>query len=207
MYVLRFPLGQMQANCYFLIVGTDCVILDPGDSADFILEELLRRNLNLKAILATHGHIDHIMAVGEIQSNFAVPFYVHKDDIFLVDRVAESAEHFLDYKPVIIRPQNITHISGDSISVRDFSLQVIYTPGHTPGSVCFFAEQYKILFTGDTLFKDGIGRYDFRYSNKMKLKYSLEKLFAIDDIIKVYPGHGEDTLLHIEKEAALSLFS
>ena len=206
MQLVRFPLGQMQANCYFLIEGNEWVIIDPGDSADFILEELLRRNLALKAIFATHGHVDHILAVGEIQSNFPVPFHIHKDDMFLVQRTAETAEYFLGYKPAFIPPQNFNFLEEQPLRVLGTEIIPILTPGHTPGSVCLYIKNESVLFSGDTLFKEGIGRYDFKYSDKHELKKSLEKLFALEEIIQVYPGHGEDTLLHIEKDTALSFF-
>ncbi len=106
MQILTFPLGQLQANCYLLIQDKECLIIDPGDSAEFLLEEILRRNLNVKGILATHGHFDHIMAVGELQMSLNCPFYIHEKDLFLIERLEKTAQHFLKSKQIVIPPQN-----------------------------------------------------------------------------------------------------
>ena len=94
MTIKKYSLGELQANCYFLIEGKDCLIIDPADDASFILEEIQRQQLNLVGMLATHGHFDHIGAVGEIQLSFNVPLYIFKEDRFLIDRLNETAKHF-----------------------------------------------------------------------------------------------------------------
>ena len=199
MKILKFSLGQMQANCYFLIEGQNCLIIDPADDAPFILEELQRHRLNLVGMLATHGHFDHIMAVGEIQKSFDIPLFIHKDDKFLTDRVEQTAEYFLGYKPVILPIKKIKNLKIDDVlRIKKFKIKIIYTPGHTPGSCCFYFKEENALFTGDTLFKDGIGRYDFSYSNKDKLKNSLENIFKLPKETIIYSGHGEDTTIQDE---------
>lgn len=205
MNIQRYPLGQLQANCYLLIEGNHCIVLDPGDSADFISETIARQNLVLDAIIATHGHFDHVMAVGELQALLGtqVPFYIHEKDLFLLERLRSTAEHFLEHKPIVIEPKNIKKLEK-GYPIDGWELNVIPTPGHTPGSCSLFFEKERALFTGDTLFKDGIGRYDFSYSNKELLKQSLEKLFSLEGVITVYPGHGEETFLNIEQGRAMS---
>ena len=84
MKITTYPLGQLQANCYLLVHDKDCILIDPADDASFLLEEISRQNLNLVAMLATHGHFDHVMAVGEIQLSLKVPFYIHGKDLFLI---------------------------------------------------------------------------------------------------------------------------
>ncbi len=199
MDIVRFSLGQMQANCYFLIENSNCIIIDPADDAAFILEELQRRNLKLLALFATHGHFDHIMAVGEIQKSFNVPFYIHREDSFLLKRIGSTAKHFLGFDPVVLPPQNIKHIEKGSHNIGPFSFEVMETPGHTPGSACYFFKNEKVIFTGDTLFKEGIGRYDFSYSDKIDLFSSLRELFSLEGETEVYPGHGDDTFIESEK--------
>ena len=199
MKILKFSLGQMQANCYFLIEGQNCLIIDPADDAPFILEELQRHRLNLVGMLATHGHFDHLMAVGEIQKSFDIPLFIHKDDKFLTDRVEQTAEYFLGYKPVILPIKKIKNLKIDDVlRIKKFKIKIIYTPGQTPGSCCFYFKEENALFTGDTLFKDGIGRYDFSYSNKDKLKNSLENIFKLPKETIIYSGHGEDTTIQDE---------
>jgi glyoxylase-like metal-dependent hydrolase (beta-lactamase superfamily II) len=220
MKIFSFTLGQLQANCYFVInEANHCLIIDPADEVSFILEEIQRRKLIPLALLATHGHFDHIMAAGEIQRSFIIPFYIHKKDLFLVDRLVETAEYFLNYKPVTLPVRNINYLKEGELKilyqnflsaqgnepsrlnvesgsmVENWSLKIVFTPGHTPGSVCFYFENEKILFSGDTLFKGAIGRYDFSYSSKKDLDNSLKKILQLPADVVVYPGHGESTTI------------
>jgi len=199
MTIKKYPLGLLQANCYFLIEENDLVLIDPGDEASFILEEIQRQRLNLKAIFATHGHFDHIGAVGEIQKSFDVHFYISKKDLFLVKRLNETAQYFLGYNPYFLPPKKVKNLNKKTFHVSRFTFDVIPTSGHTPGSVCFYFQDEKIIFTGDTLFKEGIGRYDFSYSNKSQLFASLKKIFSFPVETIVYPGHGEQTKIKEEK--------
>jgi glyoxylase-like metal-dependent hydrolase (beta-lactamase superfamily II) len=199
MTIKKYSLGLLQANCYFLIEANDLILIDPGDEASFILEEIQRQRLNLKAILATHGHFDHIGAVGEIQQSFNVPFYINDKDLFLVERLNETAKYFLDYNPYFLPPKNIKELNNKTLHVSRFTFDIIFTPGHTPGSVCFYFQKEKLVFTGDTLFKDGIGRYDFSYSDKKELFDSLKKILYLPDETLVYPGHGKQTVIEDEK--------
>ena len=201
MIIKKYSLGQLQANCYFLIEENDLILIDPGDDASFILEEIQRQRLNLNAILATHGHFDHIGVVGEIQQSFDVPFYISKKDLFLVERLNETAKYFLGYNPYFLSPKNIRDLNDKTFKVSRLMFNVISTPGHTPGSVCLYFEKEKIIFTGDTLFKDGVGRTDFSYSSFENLKDSLKKIFYLPKEIIVYSGHGEITT--IEKEVKM----
>src|SRR3990167_6514857 len=133
MKIVKYSLGQLQANCYFLISGQDCLIIDPGDEANFILEELQRQKLHLVGVMATHGHFDHIGAVGEIQLSFNVPLHIFKEDQFLVDRLEETAEYFLGYKPIILPIKNSLNLPAGRQELQNFKLKIIKTPGHTPG--------------------------------------------------------------------------
>ncbi|MDO8497270.1 MAG: MBL fold metallo-hydrolase [bacterium] len=199
MTILTFPLGQLQANCYFIIEDKECLIIDPGDDAAFILEEVQRRNLKVVGLLATHGHFDHIMAVGELQLSIDAPLYIDKRDMFLVERLNETAEYFLGYNPYSLKPNNIISFNKKTLEVPHFMFQVISTPGHTPGSVCFYLKGEGVLFTGDTLFKQGIGRYDFSYSDKKDLLNSITEILKLPDGTQMYPGHGETTTVEDEK--------
>jgi len=197
MQIKKYSLGQLQANCYFLIKGEDCLIIDPADYASFILEELQRQRLNLVGMLSTHGHFDHIGAVGEIQLSFNVPLYILKEDQFLIDRLNETAKYFLGFDPHFIKPKNVKFIKNN-FSISDYELRIIKTPGHTPGSCCCYFKEENAVFTGDTLFKKGIGRTDLSYSSKDDLEKSLKKIFKLPKATIVYPGHGEDTILEDE---------
>lgn len=193
--IFKYQLGQLQTNCYFLVKENCCLIIDPSDEASFILEELQRRKLNLVGILATHGHFDHIGAVGEIQLTHNVPLYIFKEDQFLVDRLNETAEHFLGFNPHFLPPTTVKYLTEKNFKISNFKFQIIACPGHTPGGCSIYLPEEKTVFSGDTLFKQGIGRYDFSYCNKNDLKHSLKKLLTLSRGITVYPGHGEETTI------------
>jgi len=206
MVITTYQLGTLQTNCYLLIEDNNCLIIDPADEAGFILEELQRKKLNPIALLATHGHFDHIGAVGEIQLFYDIPFYVFKEDQFLIDRLNETAEHFLGFNPHFLKPKTIKYLKKGNFSItpacrqgKDYELRIIKTTGHTPGGCSFYIAKDEILFSGDTLFKQGIGRYDFSYCSRNDLKNSVEKLLKLPKNTKVYPGHGEKTIIGDEQ--------
>ena len=199
MEILRYSLGSLQANCYLLIEENECLIIDPADEASFILTELQRRRLRLAGMLATHGHFDHIMAAGEIQLSFKIPLQIFKEDLFLVERPNETAKYFLGFDPNSLKPKDLKFIKEGELKTGDFKMKTIHTPGHTPGSACFYFPKSKTLFTGDTLFKDGIGSYDHSYSNKKELFSSVSKILKMPGETTVYPGHGERTTISQEK--------
>lgn len=193
-------LGELQTNCYFLTDHFKCILIDPADAADFLLEKLQRENLELVGLVATHGHFDHILAVGEIQLSYNVPLYLDKKDDFLVKRMNKTAAHFLGHNPHAIDPHIFRYFPerSSSLTISSFSFQLFHTPGHTPGSVCLYFPDEQVVFTGDTLFKAATGRYDFAYGNKEDLKDSLQQLRQLPEETIVYPGHGELTTIGSE---------
>lgn len=197
----------MQSNCYLLEKEGQALLVDPGDSADFLLEKIQIQRLELVGIVATHGHFDHIMAVGEIQMSYSeLPLFIHENDTFLLKRVVETARHFLGYDPVVIPIQSTKHMERGTLSIHDFEFTIIETPGHTPGSCCLHFERENVLFSGDTLFKEGIGRYDFSYSNKNDLIKSLKTILKLPEDTIIYPGHGEETSIDEEKNIIEQFF-
>lgn len=196
----QFSVGQLQTNCYLLIdEKNNCLIVDPGDEANLILEKIQREKLIPRAIFATHGHFDHIGAAGEIQLSFDIPFYIAKEDEFLIYRLNENAKYFLGFDPHFFKPKNIKYLSIKKFKIQSFRFSVLKTPGHTPGGVCFYFKEQNLIFTGDTLFKNGYGRYDFFYSDKNKLLNSLKTIFQLPNQTVIYPGHGEKSLIKNEK--------
>ncbi len=216
MEIKKYRLGQLQTNCYLLIRDNNCLIIDPADEANFILEVLQGKKLKLIGMLATHGHFDHIGAAGEIQLSNNVPLFIFKQDQFLVDRLNQTAQYFLGHNPYYIQPKKVSYLhegrfrispvqqaqNGLSESRKmDFEFRILSCPGHTPGGCCFYFPDEKALFSGDSLFKQGVGRYDFSYCNKRDLKKSIEKLMQLPGETTVYPGHGEITKIKDEKNA------
>lgn len=200
MKIKKYSLGQLQTNCYFIIdEENNCLIIDPADEANFLLEEIQINRLKVLAILATHGHFDHLLAIGEIQKSINIPLYISKKDFFLIDRLKERAAYFLGYQPNIIQPITVNYLTDKKFIISNFKLQILKTPGHTPGSVCFYLKKEKILFSGDTLLRNAVGRYDFSYSSKNDLIKSLKKIISLPEEVVVYPGHGEKTTIKLAK--------
>lgn len=188
MNTYSYKVGELQTNCYLLTIENECLIIDPGDSAEFLLEEISRKNLSLQAILLTHGHFDHCMAAGEIQLTLDIPVFMNKKDQFLIDRLEETAKHFLQKQPVILKP-TVTEIKGGIQKIGSFEFEVIETPGHTPGSLSFYFSTDSLLFCGDLMFKDSIGDYSHSYSNKRRLFSSIQTIDKYN--AQIYPGHGD----------------
>jgi len=191
----RYVLGELQANCYLLEKEGEALLIDPCDDANFLLEEVQRKRLHLIGMYATHGHFDHVMAVGEIQMSLGTSFYIHQKDQFLIARIIDTAEHFLGYKPIVFSPQTMSTLLPGPTHIGHFTFRVMATPGHTPGSVCYYFGDEQALFTGDTLFAGAVGRTDLSYSNKHDLRTSLHTLAALPDETNIYPGHGEETYI------------
>jgi glyoxylase-like metal-dependent hydrolase (beta-lactamase superfamily II) len=196
--VKRLSLGMLNSNCYLVYSKNNCLIIDPADEADYISRIIEDLELNPIAIVATHGHFDHTIASLEIKINYDIPFMASKLDSFLLERQKDTVKHFQNIKalpaPKIDRDLNKT----DEVKLNDTSFSILKTPGHTPGSVSFYSKKEEIVFTGDLIFKDGIGRYDFSYANKKALKKSIKAISNLPKNTVIYPGHGEPTSIRKE---------
>lgn len=199
MIVDCYSVGFMQTNAYILQKGNKAILIDPGDDAAFLCEKINTHNLKLQAIIATHGHFDHVMGVGEVQMSYPSSFYISSRDNFLLEKAKYSAEYYLPKIPAIVPIIKKKHIVGNTLCIDIFTFQILHTPGHTPGSICLYCADEHLLFSGDTLFKSGIGRYDYSYSSVLDLKKSLNILFTRDENICVLPGHGKKTTIGKEK--------
>ncbi len=190
--VISLTVGQLQTNCYLIVDKSshDTLIVDPGDDADYITRIISDHQLKPVIIIATHGHFDHILAAAELKLAFNIPFYIHKEDIFLVSRMKTSADHFLGVKTD--DPAVVDGFLKDKVTLDESKLAVIHTSGHTPGSICLYSKEEKILFCGDLLFAQrAVGRTDFAYSSQKDLEKSLKRIFRLPGETEVYPGHGE----------------
>lgn len=192
MKVITLAVGQLGTNCYLVIDNQEAVIIDPGAEADFISQKILEEKVKPIAILLTHGHFDHVLGTYELVLNFKIPVYANKNDVFLIKNARKNAEFWTKLDQQIDPPKvNNFLVEDDKVQFGKTDLKVIVTPGHTPGSVCFYNQKEKILFSGDTVFKDGFGRTDFSYSSKPDLIKSVKKLLKLPIKTIVYPGHGE----------------
>lgn len=198
MEIIALSVGELNANCYLVYnsINKNCIIIDPGDEGNFISEKILSLKLNPLLIIATHGHFDHILAVGELQEDFKIPFAINYKDLFLLKKSKNSASYWLNSEVITLPPSlSIDLEKEDNIVLEGLSLEIIKTPGHTPGSVCLYFPQEKLLFSGDTLFEQGTSRTDFSYSSEKDYKDSVSRLSKINPYSLVYPGHGSPVLL------------
>lgn len=187
------------ANTYLLIDSkNNCVVIDPSIDYDGIINYILKNDLSLKGILLTHSHFDHMRGIDRLVSYFHVPLYVHEDDIEGLTDYQKNCSS-LD-KKVIVNSKPTLVYDGKKLSILEDDILVIHTPYHTIGSVCYYIDKDKVLFSGDSLFKMMVGRSDLSTSCSHSRKESLQKLMKLNDDVKVYPGHGRFTSIGEERK-------
>lgn len=189
------------SNCFIVQdEGTGkAVIIDAGECMDELREHIDRIGKdNITAILLTHCHFDHTMGASELREYTGAPLMIHSAEGEWVDDPARnSVKYFMAAASAVFpKPDKLLH-NGDVITVGDLSVKVMHTPGHSPGSCCFIAED--CIFSGDTLFCRGVGRTDLPGGNSAHLLRSLGNLAAMEEDFRVYPGHGEPTSLSYER--------
>lgn len=193
--------GSMQVNCYILALGVDspAIIIDPGQEGSKIKRRLKELKLTPALVINTHGHMDHIGS----DDDFGVPVYIHSQDAALLKDPALNLSAV--FMPAITVKSEIRAVEeGSRICLKGIELDVIHTPGHTPGGISLYLQSPKasnIVFTGDSLFFLGIGRTDFPgASEELLVKSIRDKLFRLPDQTKVFPGHGPSTTIGREKK-------
>lgn len=187
MEIKRFVLGPISTNTYLLIEGNDAILIDPASKPEKLIE--LLGDLNLIGILLTHGHFDHIKAVDGLYEKYNCPVYLHEDDERLArDKYAGESFGLVSY---ITCPTK--KLNEGKLSIGPFNFEVIFTPGHTDGSVIYIIDEN--IFTGDTLFRGSVGRTDLDGGDMRKLKDSLRIFKQFEHDYQIYPGHDETTTL------------
>lgn len=190
MIVENYILGPLQTNTYLLQIDNDILLIDPASKAEKLIDII--GNRNLLGILLSHGHFDHIKAVDGLYEKYNCPVYLHKDDEELArDKSSGSMFGLVSY---ITCPS--IHIQEGKNKIGAFEFEVIYTPGHSQGSVIYVFDD--CIFSGDTLFKGSIGRSDLKGGNFSKLKQSLQIFKSFDKNYIIYPGHDLSTTLYEE---------
>ena len=201
-----FPAGAFQCNCTVLACGDtkDAVIIDPGGETERIAELVAHYDLTVRAIIHTHAHLDHIYCTRDVKQAHGGEVCLHRADTFLYDAFAMQAAMF-GWRPQPTTPVERWLEHGDRIGMGKRELEVIHTPGHTPGSVCFEIHDRdagRLLFAGDTLFQRSVGRTDLPGGNSAELARSIrERLYTRDLDTLVVPGHGPTTKLGDEARA------
>lgn len=200
MIIKRFIAGIYGANCYIITDENkkESSIVDPGGTDTEIFEYIISGNLKVKYILLTHGHLDHIGGVEYLREKTGAKVAIHKNDApMLLDSKLNLSG--MSHNEIICRPADILLKDIDILNLGELKIEVLHTPGHTPGGVCFKIDN--VCFTGDTLFKNSIGRIDFPGGDFETIISSINnKLFNLNNNIIIYPGHGENSTIGQEKE-------
>lgn len=190
MDIKTFVLGPLLTNTYLLTNNNQALLIDPAGKSEKLIN--LLGDYSLVGILLTHGHFDHIKAVDGLYSHYHCPVYLNLDDEQLARDKYSGAEYGLS--AYITCPLN--NLKEGNMTIGQFEFEVIYTPGHTPGSVIFVFDE--VIFTGDTLFKNSVGRSDLLGGNGSKLRESLRIFKEFDKDYQIYPGHDSSTYLYQE---------
>ncbi|GFG49386.1 MBL fold hydrolase [Mycolicibacterium agri] len=213
-FITGFPAGMLACNCYVVAqhAGADAIVVDPGQRAMDRLRRILDENrLTPAAVLLTHGHLDHIWSAQKVADTYGCPAYIHPEDRFMltdpikgfgrgvIGGIARSA-----FGALFREPRQVVELDrdGDKLDIADTVVTVDHTPGHTRGSVVFrvAADGPEVVFTGDTLFRQSVGRTDLPGGSGRDLLDSImTKLMVLDDDTVVLPGHGEKSTIGLER--------
>lgn len=198
MKIETIVVGVLQTNCYIVHDGRQAIIIDPGSDAKKIINFIKNKSLTPKLILNTHYHFDHTGANFDIKSMFNTPIAIGKKDApFLQNAYKDALVFMIEAKE---SPQaDILLKADDTIVFGDIKFIVIETPGHTIGSICLYNKENAVLFSGDTLFFESIGRYDLPTGNFENLMSSIDLILTLPENTTVYPGHGPQTTIKHEK--------
>ena len=193
MEIENITLGGHASNTYLVTQGGDAVLIDCSTEPQLLQERLAAKGATLRAILLTHGHYDHYVRIRELRAAFGVPVYLCESDSHFPEDSVLNAYHVFFGVGTTFPPADHLFADGDTLSFGAIEVQVMQTPGHTPGSVL-----YRIgnaLFTGDTLMACGYGRTTFAGGNTRAMRDSLERIKALPHHLTIFPGHGEGTML------------
>lgn len=199
MKVHMLSLGPLGANCYILETDQkNAIAVDIGGDPEILLRLLDQQGLHLDQILLTHGHYDHIGGVARVQQAAGVPVYIHEADLGMLTDEIRSLSTPMGMQGFDPVPDAKPLTDGAHIRLDDVDLTVLHTPGHTPGSVCYLGNG--LLLSGDTLFRQSIGRTDFPGGSMPQMRSSLTRLNHLTGDLLIYPGHNGASTLDYEKE-------
>ncbi|MBT2829435.1 MBL fold metallo-hydrolase [Staphylococcus coagulans] len=199
MKISNLTLGIVSTNTYFIENDTELILIDPSSESKKILNRIQQSQKQLKAILLTHAHFDHIAALDDVLKQYDVPVYMHPEEFdFLSEPEKNGSVQFQAYGlPIITSHANPTAIEEGHHQIGQFQFDALHTPGHSPGSLTYVFDEFAVV--GDTLFNNGIGRTDLYRGDYETLVDSIQdKIFNLDETLPLYPGHGPFTTVENE---------
>ena len=201
--IKSLTLGPFATNAYLVADGqtNNAIMIDPVDDAPAILRAAEEEGWAIKLMLATHAHLDHVLASAEIKQALQIPFLIHEDCEALLDEIPLQGRYFgLGQLPPAAEPDRLLTSDSEVIELDSIRLRSLYTPGHAPGHLSFYLAEQKILFSGDSLFAGSIGRTDLPGGDHQLLMRSIiEQLMILDDDVQVLPGHMGATTIGRER--------
>lgn len=192
MRIVNLYPGSFGSNCYLLEDNGEALIIDPSASASAILRRLSEDGCTPVGILLTHGHFDHIMSIDTLRgAEPSLKVYIHEADAPMLTDTDKNGFAFFFRQDRVWKAADVLLHARDEIKVGNATLTVVHTPGHSPGSVCYLCASEGVMFTGDTLFADNIGRCDLWGGSYATIRQSLKALRSYDGTLTIYPGHGD----------------
>ncbi|UOQ47457.1 MBL fold metallo-hydrolase [Gracilibacillus caseinilyticus] len=203
MNVEQMPLGPLSTNCYLVVQDKEVVIIDPSGDAEQIINQIEQLAVAPVAILLTHAHFDHIGALDVVRDHYHVPVYLHTAEKDWLEDPELNGSSLFGMGEIIAKAADHLINNGDAeLQIGSFSIEVCHTPGHSPGGVAYIFHHNRLVFGGDSLFAGGIGRTDLMGGSFEQLEQSIkEKFYRLPDDYIVYPGHGPETTIKLEKES------
>ncbi len=202
--IKSLTLGPFATNAYLIADSEtgNAILIDPVDDAPAILAAAVEQGWSIRLMIATHAHLDHVLASAAIKEALNIPFYIHKDCAALLDEIPLQGVFFgLGELPAAAQPDRLLSSESETIELDSIRLRSLYTPGHAPGHLSFYLAEHKILFSGDTLFAGSVGRTDLPGGDHTLLMRSIvEKLMVLDDEVRVLPGHMGVTTIGRERQ-------
>ena len=201
MQIERFIVGMVGTNCYVVSneETSECFLVDPGAYSDKVIAYIREHELKPQAILLTHGHFDHIMGLDGVLREFPIPVYAQEEEEILLKDASYNAS--VSYGPAYTFSGASYIKDGQILELAGMTIRAIHTPGHTIGGCCYYIESEHVLFSGDTLFHDSVGRTDFPTGSQSQLVRSIrEKLLGLPEETVVCPGHISETTIGHEKK-------
>lgn len=204
MIIKTLIVGALENNCFIIADDNtkEALVVDPGDEPDRILELITTNNFNVRYIVCTHAHFDHVGAISEIKEKTGAKITIHRDELEIYKAARDQAA-FWGYELDPLPEPDVFVSEGDKLEIGNLRFDILHTPGHSPGGICLYGEG--ILITGDTLFAGSVGRTDFYGGDMERLKGSFKRLISLTDEVRVFPGHGPESTIGKEKAGNLFL--